>query len=95
MLPTIAMEPLKQQLIAAKRIHQVDLNAGYGAVYLPYALERKYPNANRSWLGSSNRSPCYPPFQNRACEVTRTRLLNKTADCQQHLLLHELGHEQF
>ncbi len=50
MLPTIAMEPLKQQLIAAKRTHQVDLNAGYGAVYLPYALERKYPNANRSWI---------------------------------------------
>jgi integrase len=21
----------------------------YGAVYLPYALERKYPNANREW----------------------------------------------
>lgn len=50
MLPTIVIEPLKQQLIYAKRIHQVDLNAGYGAVYLPYALERKYPNANRAWI---------------------------------------------
>jgi hypothetical protein len=26
-----------------------DLARGYGAVYLPYALERKYPNANREW----------------------------------------------
>ena len=24
--------------------------AGHGAVYLPYALERKYPNANRDWV---------------------------------------------
>lgn len=23
--------------------------AGYGAVYLPYALEKKYPNAAREW----------------------------------------------
>jgi len=50
MLPTIVMEPLKQQLVYAKRIHQGDLNAGYGAVYLPYALERKYPNAAREWI---------------------------------------------
>lgn len=48
MLPMTVIEPLKHQLIYAKRIHQVDLDAGYGAVYLPYALERKYPNANRS-----------------------------------------------
>jgi integrase len=26
-----------------------DLQDGYGEVYLPYALERKYPNANRDW----------------------------------------------
>ncbi len=30
-------------------IHEQDLAAGYGAVYLPYALERKYPNAAREW----------------------------------------------
>lgn len=49
MLPALTIEPLQQQLVYARRIHQVDLNAGYGAVSLPYALERKYPNANRSW----------------------------------------------
>ena len=31
-------------------IHQKDLEDGYGAVYLPYALERKYPNANTEWI---------------------------------------------
>ena len=29
--------------------HQEDLKNGYGAVYLPGALERKYPNAAREW----------------------------------------------
>jgi len=28
------------------RLHQRDLNDGFGAVYLPHALERKYPNEN-------------------------------------------------
>jgi len=44
------IEPLKKQLVYSKRIHQIDLDARYGAVFLPYALERKYPNANRSWI---------------------------------------------
>ncbi|HUK82645.1 MAG TPA: tyrosine-type recombinase/integrase, partial [Verrucomicrobiae bacterium] len=29
--------------------HQKDLAEGFGTVHLPYALERKYPNANRDW----------------------------------------------
>ena len=49
MLPNSTILPLKLQLEKAKRLHQQDLAEGYGAVYLPYALERKYPNANREW----------------------------------------------
>jgi len=30
-------------------VHQQDLDAGYGQVYLPDALDRKYPNANKEW----------------------------------------------
>jgi integron integrase len=30
-----------------KSLHQRDLQEGYGEVHLPYALERKYPNASR------------------------------------------------
>jgi integrase len=33
----------------AKTLHDNDLERGYGRVELPYALERKYPNANREW----------------------------------------------
>jgi len=48
-LPQSLVEPLKCQLAYAKKIHEQDLKEGYGAVYLPYALERKYPNANKEW----------------------------------------------
>lgn len=32
-----------------KHQHQQDLHQGYGQVYLPYALARKYLNADRDW----------------------------------------------
>ncbi len=50
MLPTCLVEPLQNHLQLVKRIHQQDLGKGYGSVYLPFALERKYPNANRDWI---------------------------------------------
>ena len=49
MLPDQLREPLQAQLARAKQLHQSDLEKGYGAVYLPFALERKYPNAHKEW----------------------------------------------
>ena len=49
MLPNLIFEELKRHLLKVKKMHESDLNAGFGAVYLPYALERKYQNANRQW----------------------------------------------
>jgi integron integrase len=49
MLPENVVAPLQEHLARAKQVHATDLAEGYGAVYLPYALERKYPNANREW----------------------------------------------
>ena len=49
MLPTSLVEPLRQQLQKAKRLHEQDLAMGYGAVEMPYALARKYPNAHSEW----------------------------------------------
>ncbi|PSB05853.1 integron integrase [filamentous cyanobacterium CCP1] len=49
MLPNFCIEPLRHQLRKAKSLHQQDSAMGYGSVELPYALERKYPNANREW----------------------------------------------
>ena len=49
MLPASLVTPLKEHLQRVKRLHEEDLARGYGSVYLPFALERKYPNANREW----------------------------------------------
>ncbi|MGH8214493.1 MAG: integron integrase [Rhodanobacteraceae bacterium] len=49
MLPAISVEALQGQLAEARRIHRRDLAAGFGAVWLPDALARKYPHAARDW----------------------------------------------
>ena len=48
MLPTSQVEPLQGQLETARSRHQRDLAEGFGAVYLPSALEHKYPLASRA-----------------------------------------------
>ncbi len=49
MLPAALAAPLAEHLKRVKALHEQDLAAGRGAVCLPYALERKYPNASRDW----------------------------------------------
>jgi integron integrase len=44
MLPEKVVVPLQEHLKKVKTLHERDLAAGCGTVYLPYALERKYPN---------------------------------------------------
>ncbi len=46
-LPESIMPALKEHVQKVKSIHQKDLQEGYGEIHLPYALERKYSNANR------------------------------------------------
>lgn len=48
-LPERLAEPLRQHLQRVKSLHERDLDDGFGTVYLPDALARKYPNANREW----------------------------------------------
>lgn len=50
MLPAAIVEPLKAHLVKVRTLHQRDLEAGYGEVRLPHALERKYPRAAREWV---------------------------------------------
>jgi integron integrase len=49
-LPDSLIEPLQKHLRRVEMLHQKDLDDGYGAVYLPDALEQKYPNANCEWI---------------------------------------------
>ena len=48
-LPESVKLSLKEHLEWVKSLHQNDLTEGYGSVYLPDALARKYPNASREW----------------------------------------------
>jgi len=49
MLPHAVKKPLLEHLKLVREIHQEDLANGYGRVYMPYALARKYPNAGAEW----------------------------------------------
>ncbi len=44
-LPSAVEHALRDQIAHAQRLHRRDLDDGHGAVFLPTALERKYPNA--------------------------------------------------
>ena len=48
-LPSTIEEPLRQHLIYVRSIHKRDLREGFGHTLLPYALAKKYPNADREW----------------------------------------------
>jgi integron integrase len=49
MLPQPLLEPLKQHLEKVKDLHDQDLAEGFGDVYLPFALGRRYTNACHEW----------------------------------------------
>jgi integron integrase len=49
MLPVSLIEPLKSHLLKVQALHMEDLGNGYGAVFMPMALDRKYPNAAKDW----------------------------------------------
>jgi integron integrase len=44
-LPQVLKQRLKAQVEYVEQLHTKDVADGYGTVHLPYALERKYPNA--------------------------------------------------
>lgn len=74
MLPNVLIAPLHEHLKRVKLWHADDLAQGFGTVYLPYALERKYPDAGRAWgwqyLFPAERRSCDP----RSGVVRRHRL---------------------
>jgi len=50
LLPEFLHDSLKQHLKMVKETHENDLSKGYGAVFLPDALGKKYPEADREWV---------------------------------------------
>ena len=49
MLPAATVDRLRRQIENTREVHQRDLAEGRGSVWLPYALERKYPNAGKEF----------------------------------------------
>lgn len=61
MLPEALVQPLQEHLGRVHALHERDRRAGYGEVWLPFALARKYPRAGYHWawqfvFPSANRS---------------------------------------
>ena len=61
MLPEGAVQPLQAHLGKVRTLHRRDRAEGYGEVWLPHALSRKYPRAGYEWgwqflFPSKNRS---------------------------------------
>lgn len=48
--PDSVVPLLKNHLAKIKVMHEQDLEQGYGSVYLPYALARKYPHAEKEFI---------------------------------------------
>lgn len=62
-LPDMLIKPLQKQLLYSKRLFELDRTENAPGVYLPDALERKYPNAGKEWpwhwvFPGRNRSTC-------------------------------------
>ena len=61
---------LQSHLAGVKTLHQQDLAQGHGEVYLPHALDRKYPNAPKEW-GWQYLFPARDPSVDPRSGVTR------------------------
>ena len=48
-LPRRLVDRLREQIERVRRLHEDDLALGFGRVWLPPALRRKYPNAEQKW----------------------------------------------
>jgi len=73
LLPESLIPELQDHLLRVRRLHQDDLSAGWGRVLMPYALARKYPNAERGaeccetgrgrgWSDQGRQLPYVSPF---------------------------------
>lgn len=103
MLPAMSIEPLQAQLVQTRLIHEADLAAGHGGVWLPAALERKYVNATQEWIWQyvfPSRSRSIDPRsgierRHHVDEKTLQRAVRvavKAASIEKHATCHTLRH---
>jgi integron integrase len=77
LLPQRVRRPLGAHLDHVKEIHRQDLARGGGKVYLPFALKRKYPNAQRAWIWQYVFPAAKPSLDPRSGDQRRHHVLEK------------------
>lgn len=103
LLPHSLSEPLKNHIKNVIDLHQKDLSEGYGEVWMPEALARKYPKAATEtawqWLFPSKKRSIDP----NGGKIRRHHLYNRTvqkalkkavakSDIHKHVSVHTLRH---
>ncbi len=78
MLPESLVKPLAAQLRRARAQHERDVRTGAGFVELPYALDKKYPNAPRAW-GWQWVFPATRQYCHRETDQRRRHFLHESA----------------
>lgn len=78
MLPESVIQPLRDHLRQVKLTHEKDLREGFGSVFLPNALARKYPNAHKEWLWQYV-FPASKRHKEAETNITRRHHLHETA----------------
>jgi integron integrase len=102
-LPISLEDELQEHLRRVRRLHEEDLERGFGAVWLPGALARKYPNAPVEWKWQyvfPARNLSIDPESGRTrrhhvSEQVVQRALKKAAgvaDIPKHVTVHTLRH---
>jgi integron integrase len=77
LLPQQLRPPLRAHLDRVKELHRQDLAHGGGKVYLPFALKRKYPNAERDWIWQYVFPAAKPSLDPRSGEIRRHHVSEK------------------
>ncbi|MCL2020631.1 MAG: integron integrase [Betaproteobacteria bacterium] len=105
-LPENLVLPLQKHLTRVKTLHDADIAAGFGEVYLPDALAHKYPRAARQWgwqwvfpspvrsldprSGAERRHHIYPESVQRAVREA-ARHVGIVKPCTPHVLRHSFA----
>ena len=78
MLPDSMIAPLREHLARVKAIHQRDLAAGLGSVYMPFGLNEKFPTASKQWIWQYV-FPASTPSADPASGIMRRHHMHETA----------------
>lgn len=77
-LPLSVKERLRKHLEGVKSLHESDLAKGFGEVFMPDALSRKYPNAAKEWAWQYVFPSSKLSVDPRSGKVSRHHISDKT-----------------